>query len=72
MSTPLTIEQLEEWLDEIFEDRRIKEKEKTIIITQGCKTYGWVERTDMNLNLCDDRECTSCSELIKILANENR
>ena len=69
MKPDLTLEQLEEWFDDILKERL---EEKYIIVTQGCKTYGWVERTNLNLNICLDPVCTSCSELTKILANENR
>ena len=54
----LTEEKLKNIIEEVF----FKEKEK-ISFANNCIEKGLVARTNLNLNLCNNSECSNCREL---------
>jgi hypothetical protein len=66
---PLTLEKLEEYVQDIFNNPKWT-NEREIVIYQGCITKGAVERSSINLNICDNPNCPSCKMLSDALAEE--
>lgn len=63
MEKKLNLQELERYLLSIFNK---KDKSKQIVIGQYCKTQGFVERiAGVDLKLCNDPECGSCSMIHK-------
>jgi hypothetical protein len=62
---PLTIEKINQVIGEVFSSDRAEQD--TFAIYQSCKTKGIVLRTEKDLGLCNDPECSSCSELTRII-----
>jgi len=46
------------------------DKERKMVLYQGCKTYGTVKRDGLNLNLCSDPECVSCQAIHEAIKKE--
>ena len=63
MENKLNLQELEKYLLSIFKD---KDKLKQIVIGQYCRQQGFVERiAGVDLKLCNDPECGSCSMIHK-------
>ena len=56
----LTIEKLEQIIKYVMLD--ISKGDNEIVIGQGCLTKGFVTRSWLNLNICNNPDCTSCRE----------
>lgn len=64
----LSLKSIEKYLLNIFDK---KPKDELIRIGQYCITQGWVERiAGIDLKLCDNPECGSCSFIIKELTKQ--
>lgn len=60
-SPPLSLKDLENYLMGIFKDAA----KNNVVIGQWCRTQGFVERiAGVDLKLCSDPECVSCSMFI--------
>jgi hypothetical protein len=57
----LTMERLEKTIKEILLDTP-KVDDKEIVIGQGCLTNGYVTRSYLDLNVCNNPDCKSCRE----------
>jgi len=68
MKNELTAKEIEEFIKEVFTQK--KHKERKIVMYQGCKKYGWANRSEFDLNLCDDPECPSCRMWDELIAKE--
>ena len=49
-------------LKEYLLDLTPKDTDREFIVCQGCLTHGLVERSTLNLKLCDNKDCTSCQQ----------
>jgi hypothetical protein len=58
-----------EELDKFIEDLELPKKPKYVML-QGCRTHGLVQRTELDLNLCGDPTCVSCSEFSKAMKEQ--
>ncbi len=60
-SPPLSLKDLESYLMGLFKDAA----KNNVVIGQWCRTQVFVERiAGVDLKLCDDPECVSCSMFI--------
>ena len=68
----LTLDQLQGYLRDIFKKRVENKTLKRLSIRQGCKTYGWVDRSPSTygLNICPDPTCPSCSMLSDMIKED--
>lgn len=55
-----------EKLEGLIEDLMVRDG-PSIAFEQSCKTNGFVMRSDMNPNICNDPSCLSCRELSQAL-----
>lgn len=62
----LTREKLKEVMKEIM----ASQQEPTIVIYRGCKTYGAVKITGIDMNLCEDPTCKSCTQFAQAVDKE--
>jgi hypothetical protein len=60
----ITIEKLQEIINNVFTSQK---ESNSFVMIQGCRSKGFVKRTPIELNLCQDIECKSCQTLIKAL-----
>jgi hypothetical protein len=66
MNTKITKELIEKTIMDIT----LCKSKNSFSMFQGCRTYGIVERSENNLNICNDPNCLSCSEMDKTLKQE--
>lgn len=61
----------EERLRKVLNDISTSLKGKNVIKTyQSCLTYGVVERSEIDLNICANPKCTSCRQMSKLMDEE--
>lgn len=65
--TGLTVDDMAEYLMNIWYTPR---ERRNIVLGVNCKTYGFVTRTITNLNLCNDKQCLSCTRMKGLLKEE--
>ena len=51
-------------------DFKPEAKEREFLVMQGCLTNGIVQRSALDLNLCDNEKCVSCQQFHEALEKE--
>lgn len=67
--TPITEEQVEQYLKEIFYEKAVKNV-RNVIMWRGCKTYGTVQLGGGKWESCNDPECAGCVKWHTLLKEE--
>ena len=58
-----------EELEQLILDITSKKTDREFIVMQGCLTYGTVTRSTSDLNLCNNKNCTSCQQYHESIKN---
>ena len=68
----LTVEQIEEAAKYIFDNSRLPDTERRIILRQSCKTNGTLvlDSQEIFTKFCGDPECHNCRNLVRMFKEE--